>query len=82
VSLASVFVLVQAMTQPARVRDIDNDEGHQLLRIVQRDARSVVTWRPAQVVLLSAQGHGRCDYRDGDVHEPGPCPGCDPQLQR
>lgn len=39
-----------------RVRDITNDEGNRLLRIVRRSSGSVVTWRRAQMVLLSAQG--------------------------
>lgn len=39
-----------------RVREIDDDEGRQLLRIVRRGTGSVVTWRRAQMVLLSAQG--------------------------
>ena len=44
------------MSQPVRVREIDNDEGNRLLRIVRRSSGSVVTWRRAQIVLLSAQG--------------------------
>lgn len=39
-----------------RVRDITNDEGNRLLRIVRRSTGSVVTWRRAQMVLLSAHG--------------------------
>lgn len=39
-----------------RVREIDNDEGRRLLRILRRGNGSVVTWRRAQMVLLSAQG--------------------------
>ena len=39
-----------------RVREIDDDEGRRLVRIVRRDSGSVVTWRRAQMVLLSAQG--------------------------
>jgi len=38
------------------VRDITNEEGNRLLRIVRRSSGSVVTWRRAQMVLLSAQG--------------------------
>jgi transposase len=41
-----------------RVREIDDDEGQQLVRIVRRGSGSVVTWRRAQMVLLSAQGMG------------------------
>jgi transposase len=39
-----------------KVREITNDEGNKLLRIVRRSSGSVVTWRRAQMVLLSAQG--------------------------
>jgi hypothetical protein len=39
-----------------RVREIDDDEGQRLMRIVRRGTGSVVTWRRAQMVLLSAQG--------------------------
>jgi transposase len=39
-----------------RVREIDDDEGGRLVRIVRRGSGSVVTWRRAQMVLLSAQG--------------------------
>jgi transposase len=39
-----------------RVRDIDDDEGQRLVRIIRRGSGSVVTWRRAQMVLLSAQG--------------------------
>ncbi len=42
--------------EPVRVRDISNDEGNRLLRIVRRGEGSVVTWRRAQIVLWSAQG--------------------------
>ena len=41
-----------------RVREISNEEGQRLLRIVRRSSGSVVTWRRAQMVLLSAQGMG------------------------
>jgi hypothetical protein len=37
-----------------RVRELANDEGNRLLRIVRRCSGSVVTWRRAQMVLLSA----------------------------
>jgi transposase len=37
------------------LREITNEEGNRLLRIVRRDSGSVVTWRRAQIVLLSAQ---------------------------
>jgi hypothetical protein len=38
------------------VREIDDDEGRRLLRIVRRGTGSVVTWRRAQLLLLTAQG--------------------------
>jgi transposase len=38
-----------------RVREISNEEGNRLLRILRRGTGSVVTWRRAQMVLLSAQ---------------------------
>lgn len=38
-----------------RVREISPEEGDRLLRIVRRSSGSVVTWRPAQMVLLSAK---------------------------
>jgi transposase len=44
------------MAQRVRVREISNEEGNRLLRIVRRGSGSVVTWRRAQMVLLSAQG--------------------------
>ena len=44
------------MREGLRVRESANDEGNRLLRIVRRCSGSVVTWRRAQMVLLSAQG--------------------------
>jgi len=44
------------MVHRVQVRPISNDEGNKLLRIVRRSSGSVVTWRRAQMVLLSAQG--------------------------
>ncbi len=38
-----------------RVREITNDDGNRLLRIVRRGSGSVVTWRRAQIMLWSAQ---------------------------
>src|SRR5436853_477046 len=43
------------MTERLYVREISSDEGNRLLRIVRRSSGSVVTWRRAQMVLLSAQ---------------------------
>ena len=44
------------MREGLRVREITDDEGNRLLRIVRRSSGSVVTWRRSQMVLLSAQG--------------------------
>ena len=39
-----------------RVRTVSVEEGNRLLRIVRRSSGSVVTWRRAQMILLSVQG--------------------------
>lgn len=44
------------MAERVRFREIANDEGNRLLRMVRRSSGSVVTWRRAQMMLLSAQG--------------------------
>src|SRR5271154_1572443 len=44
------------VTERLRVHEIDDDEGRRLVRIIRRGSGSVVTWRRAQMVLLSAQG--------------------------
>jgi hypothetical protein len=44
------------MPEGVQVREIDDDEGQRLLRIVRRGSGWVVTSRRAQMVLLSAQG--------------------------
>jgi Helix-turn-helix domain len=44
------------VTERLRVREIDDGEGQRLVRIIRRGSGSVVTWRRAQMVLLSAQG--------------------------
>jgi hypothetical protein len=44
------------MAARVRLREISNEEGNRLLRMVRRTSGSVVTWRRAQIVLLSAQG--------------------------
>src|SRR3954451_7476787 len=44
------------MAARVELREITNDEGNRLLRIVRRGGGSVVTWRRAQIVLLAAQG--------------------------
>jgi hypothetical protein len=43
------------VAERVRVREIDDDEGKRLVRIVRRGTGSVVTWRRAQTVLPSAQ---------------------------
>jgi transposase len=43
------------VAEPVRVRAISNEEGNRLLRILRRGSGSVVTWRRAQMILLSAQ---------------------------
>ena len=44
------------VAERVRVRDVSSQEGNRLLRIVRRSTGSVVTWRRAQMVLLSGQG--------------------------
>ena len=44
------------VTDRMRVREIDDDEGRRLVRVVRRGGGSVVTWRRAQMVPLSALG--------------------------
>jgi transposase len=45
------------VTERLQVREIDDDdEGQRLVRIVRHGTGSVVTWRRAQMVLLSARG--------------------------
>jgi hypothetical protein len=44
------------MREGIRVREVSNEEGNRLLRIVRRSLGSVVTRRRAQMILLSAQG--------------------------
>ena len=43
------------MAERVQVRSISNEEGNRLLRILRRGTGSVVRWRRAQMVLLSAQ---------------------------
>ena len=43
------------MAARVELREIGNQEGNRLLRIVRRGSGSVVTWRRAQIVLLAAQ---------------------------
>jgi transposase len=55
-SLMVVIAETGRVTERLRVREIDDDEGRWLVRIVRRGTGSVVTWRRPQMVLLSAQG--------------------------
>jgi transposase len=43
------------MADRVQVREISNDEGNRLLKMVRRSSGSIVTWRRAQIVLWSAQ---------------------------
>ncbi|WP_435864314.1 hypothetical protein [Streptomyces phaeochromogenes] len=43
------------MAEGVQVREIDDDEGWRLLRIIRRGAESVVTWLRVQMMLHSAQ---------------------------
>ena len=43
------------MAERVSVREISNEEGQRLLRMVRRSSGSVVTWRRAQMVLLSGR---------------------------
>jgi len=44
------------MAHRVQVRELTAEEGNRLLRILRRGSGNVVTWRRAQMVLLSAQG--------------------------
>ena len=50
-------VIEREGTMAARVelREISNEEGNRLLRMIRRRRGSMVTWRRAQIVLLAAQ---------------------------
>src|ERR1700726_4875777 len=54
--LRALILHTGPVTERLRVREIDDDEGQRLVRIIRRGSGSVVTWRRAQMVLLSAQG--------------------------
>jgi hypothetical protein len=43
------------MAARVELREISNEEGNRLLRIVRRTGGSIVTWRRAQIVLLAGQ---------------------------
>src|SRR5690606_8674564 len=44
------------VAERVRVRELDDDEGQRLVRIIRRGTGSMVTWRRVQMILLSAQG--------------------------
>ncbi len=46
------------MAARVQLREITNEEGQRLLRIVRRTSGSVVRWCRAQIVLLWAQAMG------------------------
>jgi len=54
--LTSCWFTLPGMAGRVRVREIDDDEGTRLMRIVRRGSESVATWRRAQMVLWPAQG--------------------------
>jgi transposase len=43
------------MAVRVELREISNEEGNRLLRMIRRTSGSIVTWRRAQIVLLAAQ---------------------------
>jgi transposase len=43
------------MAARVELREISNDEGNRLLRMIRRSSGSIVAWRRAQMVLLAAQ---------------------------
>ena len=63
------------MAHRVQVRDISSDEGNRLLRIVRRSS-GPVTWRRAQMALLSAQGMDVSQI--AEVTFTAPDPGSDP----
>ena len=57
--LGLVIVETEPVTERLRVREIDDDQGRRRVRVVRRGRGSVVTWRRAQMVLLSAHAERR-----------------------
>ncbi len=70
------------MVDRVQVRTISNDEGTKLLTIVRRSRGSVVTWRRAQMVLLSAQGMAVPQIAEVTFTNADRGAGRGPQLQR
>jgi hypothetical protein len=56
VPLQALILETGPVGERLRVREIGDDEGRRLVRIIRRGSESVVTWRRAQMVLISAQG--------------------------
>jgi hypothetical protein len=55
------------VAERVRVREIDDDEGQRLVRIIRRGSGSVVTWRRAQS-RLACDHYMRLDANDYSVH--------------
>jgi hypothetical protein len=75
-----LIIETEPVTERLRVREIDDDEGRRLVPIIRRGSGSVVTWRRAQMVLVSAQGMDVAAIATVAFHQRGPGPRCDPQL--
>ena len=54
--------ILPGMAGRVRVREISDDEGNRLKRIVRRGSGSVVTWRRAQMVLKTWKASADPDY--------------------
>jgi hypothetical protein len=68
------------VAERGRAREIDNDERQRLLRIMRRNCGSVMTWRRAQMILLSAQGMDPAKIAQVTFTSPDRGPGCDPYI--
>jgi hypothetical protein len=55
------------VTGRLRVREIDNDQGPPLVRIIRRGGGSAVTWRRALMVLLLGPGDRSARHREEGV---------------
>ena len=80
-SLQALIAHTGPVTERLRVREIDDDEGRRLVRIIRRGSGSVVTWRRAQMVLLSAQGMDAAAIAKVAFTSEDRVPRRDPQLQ-
>jgi hypothetical protein len=70
------------MGERVRVRQLANDEGNQLLRIIRRGSGSVVRWRRSQIVPWSAQGMDVGQIAKIAFTSEDPGDGGDSQLQQ